>query len=377
MSSSIVMDPASASALLTDEECLLFFLRLDLSNGDVKHSTAVFGKRSNLGRSLQSPNFIRGVSRNPFDVARHCHWWATMKSEDQKKLKKNHKDLPARQRASKNKEYDSNIIYLCKKSTKDGAVFEAQINGEDIAHQAGYVLTDPLLFDYEDEDSDSDSNSDEDEAPAEDGDDAEAEIYKHIGAGSNQEDIDEYSRSLLLRVKPKTARKRMKDAPKNHAELCHSANLTAERSLFKKFGKFLDSTYVGNTNAEVAQNAPIRSALLLFVNEVRTNSNAGGHISKKIRRNKPQLIAIANNEDESKRILEHLHFYQKDKDKYDFTKITRNGHASMEEAVDEFTENISRTRSNPSKRPRSLENITNSISTSRRTARGANYRHSI
>ena len=43
------MDPASASALLTDKECLSFFLRLDVSNGNVKHSTTVFGKELILG----------------------------------------------------------------------------------------------------------------------------------------------------------------------------------------------------------------------------------------------------------------------------------------------------------------------------------------
>ena len=93
-----------------------------------------------------------------------------------------------------------------------------------------------------------------------------------------------------------------------------------------------------NVNSEVAQNAPIRSALLLYVNEVKTNSNAGGHITKRLRRNKPQLIAITNNEHESKRILEHLHLYQKDKDKYEFTKLTREGNCNMEAAVDEYTE---------------------------------------
>ena len=305
-----------------------------------------------------------------------------MKSEDQKILKKDHTNLPARQKTSNNKEYAANIKCLCKKSTKDGAVFALDY-GEDIAYHADYALIDPILFDYEEE-SDSDSDSDEDEDDDDDdtsnveGADAEEPlVYEHVGAGSNREGILEYSRAVLQRTKPKTTRKRVQDAPKNHAELCHSVNLKAECGLFKKFGKFLDSTFVENVNSEVAQNAPIRSALLLYVNEVKTNSNAGGHISKRLRRKKPQLIAITNNEHESKRILEHLHLYQRNKDKYEFTKLTRNGNSSMEGAVDEYTERISRARSNPSKRPRSLGDITNSISTSRATARDASYRHSI
>ena len=370
------MDPTSASALLTEAECLSFFLRLDFSNGDVKQSTDVFGKRIGLGRSLLTPPFIRGVSKDPFVATRHYHWWATMKSEDQKTKKKDHAKLPPRQRTRKNKEYAANIKYLCKKSTKDGAVFLVD-DGLDIAYHADYTVTDALLFDYEEEsDSDSDEDEDEDNANSTAAEDADAEevIYEHVGAGSNREDIQEYSRAVLLKTKPKKTRKRIKDAPKNHSELCHSINLKAEYSLFKKFGKFLDSTFVETENSEVAQNAPIRSALLLYVNEVRTNSNAGGHISKKLRRNKPQLIAISNNEHESSRILKHLHLLQKDKDKYEFTKLTRDGNCSMEGAIDEYIGSISRARSNPSKRPRSLENITNSISTSRATA---HYRHSI
>ena len=63
MMSRIIVDPASASALLTDKECHSFSLRLDISNGNVKHSTAVFGKRNNLGHSLTSPSLIRGAKK--------------------------------------------------------------------------------------------------------------------------------------------------------------------------------------------------------------------------------------------------------------------------------------------------------------------------
>ena len=67
----MIIDPASASARLTNEECLSFYLRLDLSNGNVSNRTSVFGKRIGLGRSLVSPPFIRGVSKDPFVATRH------------------------------------------------------------------------------------------------------------------------------------------------------------------------------------------------------------------------------------------------------------------------------------------------------------------
>ena len=115
----MIIDPASASARLTNKECLSFYLRLDLSNGNVSNQTSVFGKRIGLGRSLVSPPFIRGVSKDPFVATRHWHWFASLKNEDQKRLKSIHfTSLPPDERKRQLDLNNSNIKYLCQNLKK-------------------------------------------------------------------------------------------------------------------------------------------------------------------------------------------------------------------------------------------------------------------
>jgi len=379
----MIIDPASASARLTNEECLSFYLRLDLSNGNVPNQTAIFGKRSGLGRSLVSPPFIRGVSKDPFVATRHWHWFASLKNEDQKSLKNIHfTSLPPAERKRQLDLNNANIKYLCKKSTKDGAIISLKY-GELIANDVDYFLTEDGYSDSEESDSD-EGGEGAARSNEEDGNVEQEVILEHVGAGSNQEAIDDYARKRLATLKPKRFRKRMKNAPKSHTELCHAANMEAEHSLFKRFGKHLDSTFVQNVSSEVAANAPIRSGIMLYVNEVRTNSNAGGHISKKLRSKKTQLILITNNCPESKRILKHLRMSQLEehKDKYEVITLARDKdakNATMVDAISKFTDGNLKARSNPSMRQRSLEDITNNISSTREAAaRGEmSARHSI
>ena len=379
----MIIDPASASARLTNEKCLSFYLRLDLSNGNVSNQTSVFGKRIGLGRSLVSPPFIRGVSKDPFVATRHCHWFASLKNEDQKRLKSIHfTSLPPDERKRQLDLNNANTKYLCKKSTKDGAIFSLT-NGEHIANKVDYFLTEDGYSDSEDESDLDEGREGADRGNEVDGNDDEEPILEHVGAGSNQESIVEFTRNRLAAlVKPKRFRKRMKNAPKSHAELCHAANIESERSLFKRFGKHLDSTFVQNVSSEVAANAPIRSGIMLYVNEVRTNSNAGGRISKKLRREKTQVVMIANNGAESKRILRHLRLSQQEEyqDNYEFISLGRDKDAensTMVDAVSKFTDGTLKARSNPSVRQRSLEDITNTISSTRRAAVAQGTRHSI
>ena len=381
----MIIDPASASARLTDEECLSFYLRLDLSNGNVPNQTAIFGKRSGLGRSLVSPPFIRGVSKDPFVVVRHWHWFASLKNEDQKRLKSIHfTSLPPAERKLKLNLNNKNIKYLCKRSTKDSAIISLEEGtGETIAHDVGYIFTEDAEYSDSEDESNLDEGREGDDCDNEEGDNEEEEaILEHVGAGSSQELIDEFTRKRMAALKKKRFRKRMKNAPKSHAELCHAGNIESEHSVFKRFAKHLDSTFVQNVSAEVAANAPIRSGILLYVNEVRTNSNAGGRISKKLRSEKTQLILIANNSAESKRILRHLRMSQLDehKDKYEFISLGRDKDAensTMVDAISKFTEGTLNARSNPSMRQQSLEDITNRISSARTAGVARGTRHSI
>ena len=272
---------------------------------------------------------------------------------------------------------------MCKKSTKDGAIFSLT-NGEHIANKVDYFLTEDGYSDSEDESDLDEGREGADRGNEEDGNDDEEPILEHVGAGSNQESIVEFTRNRLAAlVKPKRFRKRMKNAPKSHAELCHAANIESERSLFKRFGKHLDSTFVQNVSSEVAANAPIRSGIMLYVNEVRTNSNVGGRISKKLRREKTQVVMIANNGAESKRILRHLRLSQQEEyqDNYEFISLGRDNkdaeNSTMVDAVSKFTDGTLKARSNPSVRQRSLEDITNTISSTRRAAVAQVTCHSI
>ena len=117
----MIIDRASASGarLTKNEECLSLYLRLDLSNGNVPNQTAIFSKRSDLGRSLVSPPFIRGVSKDPFVATRHWHWFASLKNEDQKRLKSIHfTSLPPDERKRQLDLNNSNIKYLCQNLKK-------------------------------------------------------------------------------------------------------------------------------------------------------------------------------------------------------------------------------------------------------------------
>ena len=122
---------------------------------------------------------------------------------------------------------------------------------------------------------------------------------------------------------------------------------------------------------------------MLYANEVQTNSNAGGHdISKKLWSKKTQVVLIANNGAESKRILRHLRLSQQEEyqDNYEFISLGRDKDAensTMVDAVSKFTDGTLKARSNPSVRQRSLEDITNTISSTRRAAVAQGTRHSI
>ena len=119
-------------------------------------------------------------------------------------------------------------------------------------------------------------------------------------------------------------------------------------------------TFVPNQH----RNAPKWTAVLILLNEVLENGNAGGRLRKNIRRDVPKIQIIANNKKEIDYIFSHLKkaYKSETEHQYEVVKLSRpNDDTKMVDLVGNYITTKNKERANPPRKRNSMENIANEI----------------
>ena len=358
---SLNVDAVCQSSTLDDEKVLKYYLQLDLSQSKSSHFGKLFGKRPHGStRCLSIPLNVRGASMNPFETIRICHWFYFLGRKDQEDIRNCLTKQPAREKRRQRALLDKVVEHLIQSNTKGAAVVE--VDGYDAALEVGFDLLSNEGYSTSDE-----RRNDENEAGEEDdsllddsSDDEDAGVFEHIGVGSSQEQIEMFVEESRARVKKTKKKRLMREAPTKTSQLCLSMNILSEFNLFKKFAQHLDVTFVPNQQ----RNAPKRTAVLILLNEVLENGNAGGRLRKNIRRDVPKIQIIANNKKEIDYIFSHLKkaYKSETEHQYEVVKLSRpNDDTKMVDLVGNYITTKNKERANPPRKRNTMENIANEI----------------
>lgn len=359
MSLSLNVESVCQSSKLDDEEVLKYYLQLDLSQSKCSHYTKIFGKRpKGSGRCLSIPLNVRGASMNPFETIKICHWFHFLGKKDQENIRDCLAKQPAREKRLRTALLDKVVEHLVNVNTKGAAVVEA--DGYDAANEVGFELLSNEGYSPR-------TRNDEAEAEEEDSllgddlsDDEVENILEHIGIGSTQEEIENFVIESRARVK-KTKRKRLvSEAPTKASHLCLAMNTNSEFNLFKKFAQHLDMTFMPKQQRKT----PKRTAVLILLNEVVDNSNAGGRVRKRIRRDVPKFQVISNNRKETKYIFSHFEkAYKKETEHlYEIEELSRpNDDTKMVDLVENYIATKRKERANPPRKRKTMDDIVNAI----------------
>ena len=191
-------------------------------------------------------------------------------------------------------------------------------------------------------------------------DDDDSDVVEHVGIGSSLDQVETFVEERLARRRKSKARRRRNLAPTKVSHLCVAMQNESEYSLFKRFAKHLDRTFVERH----PRNAPKRTALLIILNEVRNNGNAGGRLQKNIRRNRRKIQIISNNAEETRFIFGHMKkSYNRDSEHlYEVDNIQRpNDNTSMNDAIENYIKAEKKERANPSKKRKEMADIVDDI----------------
>ena len=356
------------SSKLDDKQALAYYLKLDLSQSKCSQFIKTFGKRpKGSGRCLTIPLNVRGASMNPFEAVRICHWFYFLGSKDQATIRNCHTALPAGEKRRRKPLLDKAVKHLTALNTKGAAVVELE-EGYAIANKVGFDLlsnegysTNDERRDESEEEVDSllgPDSSDEDED--ENNDDDNSGVFDHVGIGSREEEVENYIEARRARFKKIKKKRRVSEPPTKPSQLCNAMNNKSELRLFKRFAKHLDITFL----PQQPRNAPKRTAILIILNEVKDNSNAGGRLRKKIRRNVKKIQILSNNKDETKYIFSHIKraFKKESEHQYEVEELHRpNTNTSMCDLVENYITAKKKERANPTRKRRNLGDIANDI----------------
>ncbi len=152
----------------------------------------------------------------------------------------------------------------------------------------------------------------------------------------------------------------MSEPPTKPSQLCLAMNSKSELKLFKRFAKHLDITFL----PKQPRNALKRTAILIILNEVQDNSNTGGRLRKKIRRDVKKIQVLANSKDETKYVFSHIKkAYKKESEhQYEVEELHRpNTDTSMCKFVENYISARNKERANPTRKRRDLGDIANNI----------------
>ena len=167
--------------------------------------------------------------------------------------------------------------------------------GFDLISNEGYSSSNEMNDENEEEEDSlfGDDSSDNDN---------DSGVLEHVGIGSTRDQVETFVEERLTKKRQSKARRRRHLAPTKTSHLCLAMNNASEYSLSKRFAKHLDRTFVG----QQPRNTPKRTALLLVLNEVHNNGNAGGRLQKNIRRDVRKIQILSNNKEETNYIFSHL-----------------------------------------------------------------------
>ena len=257
--------------------------------------------------------------------------------------------------------FDKAVKHLIKSSTKGAAVVEIEL-GYSIANEVGFDLLSNEGYSSSNETNNENEEEEDSLFGGDDSsdDDDDSDVVEHVGIGSSLDQVETFVEDRLARRRKSKARRRRNLAPTKVSHLCVAMQNESEYSLFKRFAKHLDRTFVERH----PRNAPKRTALLIILNEVRNNGNAGGRLQKNIRRNRRKIQIISNNAEETRFIFGHMKkAYNRDSEHlYEVDNIQRpNDNTSMNDAIENYIKAEKKERANPSKKRKEMADIVDDI----------------
>ena len=358
---SLNVDAVCQSSKLDDEEVLRYYLQLNLPQSKSSHFGKIFGKRpKGSGRCLSIPLNVRGASMNPFETTRICHWFYFLGKKDQESIRDCHTKQPTREKRLRSALLDKAVKHLIQSNTKGAAVVE--VDGYNAALEVGFELLSNEGYSTNDDrrNDENEAREEEDSLFDDSSDDEDAGVFEHIGIGSNPEQIENFVEESRAKVKKTKKKRLMSEPPTKASQLCLAMNILSECNLFKKFAQHLDMTFVPNQK----RNAPKRTAMLILLNEVKDNGNAGGRLRKRIRRDVPKIQIIANNKNETDYIFSHIKkaFKSETEHQYEVEKLFRpNDDKKMVDLIGNYVTAKNKERANPPRKRNTMENIVNEI----------------
>ena len=297
---------------------------------------------------------------NPFETTRICHWFYFLGKKDQESIRNCHTKQPAREKRLRSALLDKAVKHLIWSNTKGAAVVE--VDGYDAALEVGFELLSNEGYSTSDDTNDENETGEEEDSLFGDdsSDDKDANVFEHIGIGSNPEQIENFVEERRAKVKKTKKKRRMSEPPTKASQLCLAMNIQSEFKLFKKFAQHLDMTFVPSQK----RNTPKQIAMLIVLNEVKDNGNAGGRLRKRIRHDVPKLQIIANNKHETDYIFSHVKkAYKKETEhECEVEKFFRpNDDTKMVDLIGNYITAKNKERANPPRKRNTMENIVNEI----------------
>ena len=342
------------SSRLDGDKALECYLKLDLSQSKCSLFSKIFGKRpKGSGRCLSIPLNVRGASINPFETVKLCHWFYFLKNKDQVKVRNLFMKQPAGEKKRRKALLVKAVEHLIKSSTKGAAVVEIE-EGYSIANMVGFDLLSNEGYSSSNE-TNNENEEEEDSLFGDDSlddDDDDSDVVEHVGIGSSHDQVEAFVEERLAKRRKSKARRRRNLAPTKTSHLCLAMNNESEFSLFKRFAKHLDRTFV----EKQPRNAPKWTAVLIILNEVHSNENAGGKLQKNICHNVRKIQILSNNEEEMKYIFSHM----KKACKKDSERLY-DDNTSMSDSVKNYITTNMKERANPSKKRKEMVNIADDI----------------
>ena len=298
---------------------------------------------------------------NPFETVKLCHWFYFLKNKDQVKVRNFFTKQPDGEKKRRKALLDKAVEHLIKSSTKGAAVVEIE-QGYDIANKVGFDLLSNEGYSSSNEMNDKNEEEEQDSLLGDDSSDNDDDsgVLEHVGIGSTRDQVEAFVEEKLTKMRQSKARRRRHLAPTKTSHLCLAMNNASEYSLFKSLAKHLDRTFV----RQQSRNTPKRTALLIVLNEVNNNGNAGGRLQKNIRRDVRKIQILSNNKEETNYIFSHLkRAYKEDSEHlYEVETIQRpDDNTSMSDLVVDYIERNKKERANPSRKRKEVADIANDI----------------
>ena len=324
-------------AVLSDEEKLKIFIQINLRRAVMTDYRKLF--QSRRGRTY-APNFgIRGISKNYAEVVDAINVYLSLSAESQNEANKKYKDDTTNNIKKKHKE-------MCMNLNTDRERLRAIKNFGDrglvIADELGYCTAG--IEDITDEEEDA--------------------VVPHMGLASNDENLGTFHRERENRYSDRGRKKpRRSDESTCAKHLSRKVHSDSFFSAATYVAKANDATYL---DAQKHPAAPLRTIIMISVNECTDVSEAGGKVPTNNRRAKTKVSILADSAPKFEKVMKIItdavgRTSSSNPHKYEIEEIVRTENGNLLSVVNDHKNAFKEKRRCPKRKRASEESILSDI----------------